>query len=167
MEHQRLIKNRVHPGVRIISGGQTGVDRAALDTAIELKLEHGGWCPQGRKAEDGIIAPRYRLHETADEKYDTRTRLNVQDADGTLILYRGALEGGTQLTARIAGQLRKPLMLVDLGQPAPVGEIRTWLSANHITTLNVAGPRESKNPGIYQEARRLLHTLFTSGVLAG
>lgn len=152
--------------MRIISGGQTGVDRAALDTAIELGLEHGGWCPQGRKAEDGIIACRYRLHETADDKYAARTRLNVQDADGTLILYCGSLAGGTQLTAQLAGQLHKPLLLVDLGNPAPVEEIRAWLSANHIATVNIAGPRESKNPGIYQEARRLLHTLFKAKDMA-
>jgi len=149
------------PSLRIYSGGQTGVDRAALDVAIELGLEHGGWCPQGRKAEDGAIHPKYRLREAGDREYSTRTRLNVQDTDGTLILHRGELEGGTELTAQIAGQMRKPLLVVDIEHPVDAGTLKEWLGHNRIATLNIAGPRESKHPGIYQQAVALLHRLLS------
>ena len=149
------------PLLRIFSGGQTGVDRAALDVAIELGLEHGGWCPQGRRAEDGSIHPRYRLRETADKEYAGRTRLNVQDTDGTLILYMGELEGGTEFTAELAGQLRKPLLMVDLDHPVDAGTLKNWLGQHHIGTLNIAGPRESKQPGIYAQAVFILRRLLS------
>src|SRR5438105_4205172 len=86
---------------RLISGGQTGVDRAALDWAIDHGLEHSGWCPKGRKAEDGVIPAHYDLQETASGRYEPRTRANVMEADGTLILNLGELNGGTLLTAEI------------------------------------------------------------------
>ena len=147
--------------LRIISGGQTGVDRAALDIAIELGLEHGGWCPQGRRAEDGRIPPHYRLRESAEYDYSSRTRLNVKDADGTLILYRGNLEGGSELTAYFARAMQKPLLLVDLDHPVTEGMIKDWLHQHHIGTLNIAGPRESKQPGIYEQAVDLLRGLLS------
>ena len=146
--------------LRIISGGQTGVDRAALDVAIELGLEHGGWCPQGRRAEDGAIPHRYRLKETPEYDYSIRTRLNVQEADGTLILYRNKLEGGSELTAYFTRDMRKPVLAVDLEKPAATTIIKDWLSQNRICVLNVAGPRESKNPGIYKQTLDLLHNLL-------
>ena len=142
--------------LRIISGGQTGVDRAALDMAIELGLEHGGWCPQGRKAEDGSIPPRYHLRETAEYNYSSRTRLNVKEADGTLLIYRGKLEGGTEQTAQFAGELHKPVLIVDLDNPVDAGTVKDWLHRHKIDTVNIAGPRESKQPGIYKETLDLL-----------
>src|SRR5688572_12994856 len=89
---------------RIVSGGQTGVDRGALDAAIALGIEHGGWCPRGRLAEDGQIPRRYQLTETKTSKYRERTERNVLDSDGTLILFRALLSGGTELTRRLAVQ---------------------------------------------------------------
>ena len=147
--------------LRIISGGQTGVDRAALDIAIELGLEHGGWCPQGRRAEDGSIPPRYRLRETAEKDYSIRTRLNAMEADGTLILYRGELEGGSELTVQFAGAMHKPVLIVDLDHPVAAGTVKDWLHRHHIGTLNIAGPRESKHPGIYNQAVDLLRGLLS------
>jgi len=147
--------------LRIISGGQTGVDRAALDIAIELGLEHGGWCPQGRRAEDGSIPPRYRLRETAENDYSSRTMLNVKEADGTLILYRGALEGGSEQTAQFADAMHKPVLIVDLDHPVATGTVKDWLHRRHIGTLNIAGPRESKQPGIYKQAVALLRGLLS------
>ena len=90
--------------LRVISGGQTGVDRAALDAAFELALECGGWVPAGRRAEDGPVDARYPLRETAAGDYETRTRLNVRDSDATLILTRGRPSGGTALT--VPGPMR-------------------------------------------------------------
>ncbi len=141
---------------RIVSGGQTGVDRAALDAAITLGLPHGGWCPSGRRAEDGPIPGHYRLRETASANYPVRTRQNVVDSDATLILYREALVGGTELTYRVARQVGKPFFLVDLAdRPAPALAIR-WLEDAAIETLNVAGPRESTAPGIAQQTYEFL-----------
>jgi hypothetical protein len=141
---------------RILSGGQTGVDRAALDAAMELGIPHGGWCPRGRLAEDGCIPQNYRLKETLSPDYSVRTRLNVRDADGTLILYREPLEGGTSLTWQIAVELEKPVLLVEMGFPPVFEAFHRWLLENAIHTLNIAGPRESQRPGIYHEAKVLV-----------
>ncbi|MBC8868949.1 MAG: putative molybdenum carrier protein [Planctomycetes bacterium] len=137
---------------RIVSGGQTGVDRAALDAAIALDLKHGGWCPRGRLAEDGRIPKRYRLNETESPEYPVRTEQNVVDSDGTLILYRNRLVGGTELTRRFARKHNKPCCLVDLGQSPDIQRVRQWLADHSIEVLNVAGPRESSSPGIGREA---------------
>lgn len=144
----------------IISGGQTGVDRAALDAAIENRIEHGGWCPRGRTAEDGIIDDRYRLRETDSADYAVRTRRNVRESDGTLILHTNRLEGGTALTAQVATTLHKPVLVIDLEQTIQNMQIENWINDNDINVLNVAGPRESKQPGIYQKAYVLLNSLF-------
>ncbi|MCS7238857.1 MAG: putative molybdenum carrier protein [Thermoguttaceae bacterium] len=149
--------------IKIISGGQTGVDRAALDTAIELGLSHGGWCPAERWAEDGTIPPRYQLEETPSSRPEVRTEWNVRDSDGTLILARGALFGGTAYTVEIARRLGRPCLIVDLRCPPPLAEIRDWICRHRIRRLNVAGPRESNAPGIYQEARDFLHRLLCEG----
>ena len=93
--------------VKIISGGQTGVDRAALDVAVELEIPHGGWCPKGRLAEDGRIPDSYKLRETTSREYAVRTEQNVLDSDGTLILYRESISGGTELTLRLAEKHRR------------------------------------------------------------
>lgn len=100
--------------MKIVSGGQTGVDRAALDTALELGLPCGGRCPRGRKAEDGPIPARYPLTETSSAEYAQRTEWNVRDSDGTLVLTRGQPTGGTALTIELAERLGKPYLVVDL-----------------------------------------------------
>jgi len=141
---------------KIISGGQTGVDRGALDAAIELGLEHGGWCPLGRLAEDGFIPARYALRQTDTEKYSDRTERNLLEADGTLILYRGELSGGTELTWQLCQRHGRPWLCVNLADEVDVPVIRQWLDRNRIATLNVAGPRESSSPGIEAQAREVL-----------
>ncbi len=148
---------------RIVSGGQTGSDRAALDFAIERGIEHGGWCPPGRPAEDGPIPERYRLRELPAGGYLQRTKQNVIDSDVTLILNLGKLEGGTLATLRFAQQLGKPHLLVSLDQGAQeeaLHQVRAWLREQSLETLNVAGPRESKRPGIYRLTYELLEGVF-------
>jgi hypothetical protein len=146
---------------KIISGGQTGVDRAALDVALELGVPCGGWCPRGRRAEDGPIDGRYPLEETPSAFYPVRTRWNVRDADATLILTRGQPDRGTALTREVAGRLRRPLLVVDVKQEVDVVAIRRWLEENAIAVLNVAGPRESSQPGIHAQAVKLLRCVLT------
>jgi len=145
---------------RIVSGGQTGVDRAALDAAIALGLPVGGWCPKGRRAEDGVIDPRYPLIETPDEQYAQRTAWNVRDSDGTLVLLFDNPSPGTNVTIEEANALGKALLLVDLTTNPEEMEILGWLEANGILVLNVAGPRESEAPGIYEAARAFLDDVF-------
>ncbi|MFG0267202.1 MAG: putative molybdenum carrier protein, partial [Rhodopirellula sp. JB055] len=148
----------------IISGGQTGVDRGALDAAIELNLPHGGWCPAGRIAEDGRIPDRYLLQEHASRHYPDRTEQNVIDTDATLILYRGKISGGTALTKRICGRESRPYLAVDLSSPKTAAKrIRTWLDKVRPANLNVAGPRESNSPGISDQTRQLLTHIFRGG----
>lgn len=142
--------------LRIVSGGQSGVDRAALDVALELGLPCSGWCPAGRRAEDGPIPARYPLSETVSTDYAERTRRNVQDADATLVLCAGALGGGTLLTVQAALEQDKPCLVIDLRRPWQAHELRCWLRVGAIGTLNVAGPRESGAPGIYARARECL-----------
>src|SRR5512135_124388 len=101
---------------RIVSGGQTGVDRAALDAARQLGLECGGWCPRGRRAEDGKVASGYPLRETPSEDYAQRTEWNVRDSDATLVLTHGRPAGGTALTIAVARRLGKPLLVLDLDE---------------------------------------------------
>lgn len=146
----------------VISGGQTGVDRAALDVAIELGLSHGGWCPAGRWAEDGTIPEHYRLQETPSSRPEVRTEWNVRDSDATLILARGKLFGGTAFTYQVARERGKPYLVVDLSSPPPPAEVRDWLVSHGVRRLNVAGPRESNAPGIYEEARKFLRCLLTA-----
>jgi hypothetical protein len=145
---------------RIVSGGQTGVDRAALDVARALGIECGGWCPRGRRAEDGPISPDYPLVETESPRYEERTERNVLDSDGTLILTRGELAGGTALTRELALRHGRPVLVVDLDWGASAGPVRAWIGSQGIATLNVAGPRESGAPGIYRAARALLEELL-------
>jgi hypothetical protein len=150
------------PLVRVVSGGQSGVDRAALDWAIRSALEHGGWCPSGRRAEDGAIDSRYRLRETRSYRYDERTERNVIDSDATLVLNLGPLDGGTARTVAFAQRHARPCLIVALDDVGPEGgsrRVRAWLRDHAIRTLNVAGPRESKRPGIYRLASDLLDRL--------
>jgi hypothetical protein len=145
---------------QIISGGQTGVDRGALDAAIAVGIEHGGWCPQGRLAEDGRIPDCYRLEETDSPDYPVRTESNVLYSDATLILYRSQLSGGTLLTVRIAEQHGRPSLAVDLDSPLAPAKIRQWFEEHHVEVLNVAGPRESQCPNIAKSARDFVMKLF-------
>lgn len=149
---------------RVVSGGQTGVDRAALDAAIALNMGHGGWCPAGRLSEDGSIPSRYQLDETESSDYPVRTERNVVDSDATLILYRDKLKGGTLLTRRICDRTGKPFLLVRIDRD-PVTVVRVWLAQQQPTTLNIAGPRESTCQGIYDQALDyLLKVWATAGV---
>lgn len=140
---------------RVVSGGQTGVDRVALDWALRHRIPHGGWCPKGRRAVDGIIPALYQLQETDTMAYAERTRLNVRDSDATLILNTGKLEQGTLLTLRHAAKLGRPhlVMALEDANPRTIGD---WLAAGHFATLNIAGPREENRPGIYARTLVLL-----------
>ncbi len=134
---------------RIISGGQTGVDRGALDAALRAGVGAGGWCPRDRIAEDGAIPAIYPLRETESSTYTERTARNVLDSDGTLILSNShTVTGGTAFTKYVAEQNGKPYLVVDLSSDVDPHAIIGWLESENIKILNVAGPRESQNPGI-------------------
>lgn len=136
----------------IVSGGQTGSDRAGLDFAIAHGLPHGGWCPSGRRAEDGPLDKRYQMRETEGEGYRQRTKRNVADSDATLIFNIGELSDGSLATLRLAERAGKPVWVVALDGARLTAEaerVRDWLAANRVAVLNIAGPRESKRPGIY------------------
>ncbi|RFO97850.1 molybdenum cofactor carrier [Rhodoferax lacus] len=146
----------------MMSGGQTGVDRAALDFAIESKLPHAGWCPRGRIAIDGVLPARYQLRETESDGYRQRTRLNVQDSQATLLLNVGALDGGTLQTLKFTQTMVRPCLVVqmDIADIANAAiDIQRWLEPHQIKTLNIAGPREEKRPGIYAMTFLLLRHL--------
>ena len=146
---------------KVVSGGQAGADRAALDWAIARGVPHGGWCPAGRIAEDGVLDARYQLQETEQSKYRPRTVLNVCGSDATLILNLGELDGGSLETRRIAECKGKPVRVVQLdtgSDEATIVELRDW--AREYSTLNIAGPRESKRAGIYLATLALLERLF-------
>lgn len=145
---------------KIVSGGQTGVDRAALDFALAHGIAVGGWCPKGRRAEDGIIPERYPLVETHRRDYPYRTLLNIRDSDGTLILFMNQLRGGSALTLKSAREERMPCMSIDLEKNYSLSTIAEWILDNRINVLNVAGPRESEHRGIHREALRFLYRLW-------
>lgn len=149
---------------RINSGGQTGVDRAALDFAIDHRYLHGGYCPKGRKAEDGRVPVRYQLVETDSEGYRQRTKRNIESSDATLILNTGELAGGSLETWRIAERSGKPIRVVALDDRLEenderVSQTRAWLRDNNVGALNVAGPREGKRPGVASLAYAFLDLL--------
>lgn len=146
--------------MKIISGGQSGVDRAALDFALKNHIPCGGWCPKGRLAEDGKIDPKYPLFETQSSMYSVRTRMNVDDSDGTLILYTGVISNGTSLTANYAMKQEKPLLLVNISISGGSVSILNWIEKYEIKVLNIAGPRESTSPGIYQMTVEFLANNF-------
>ena len=148
---------------KIVSGGQTGVDRAALDTAINNNIAYCGWCPRGRLAEDGAIDEQYDLKETKSNNYAQRTEWNVRDSDGTLILNTGPLQGGTALTANLATLQNKPFLIVNLDVQPDTTVIVEWITSNDIKILNIAGPRERKQPGIYKKTCQLLEKLIMQG----
>lgn len=144
----------------IVSGGQTGVDRGALDAALALGIEHGGWCPMHRQSEDGSIPSRYQLVELDGGDYAKRTEQNVIDSDATLVLYEGPLIGGTRLTVRFASLHAKPCLTQPLGRKFDPQRVRQWLAEIQPRSLNIAGPRESKYPGICEKAFAALLEIF-------
>lgn len=147
---------------KIISGGQTGVDRAALDAAIELGIACGGWCPKGRASERGPIPDHYPLMETPSADLAQRTDWNVRDADATLIIAQGKLTGGTALTRRLAHSMDKPCLVVEDAGETSAATVRAWLDEHRAKVLNVAGPRASADPQIYELARQLLRKVLAS-----
>lgn len=150
--------------IKIVSGGQTGVDRAALDVAIKRGIPHGGWCPKGRIAEDGRIDDCYKLIETDSDNYIQRTVMNVTDSDATLILYYDELSGGTLLTKEIAEKHKKPYLTVELNRYVYrkiIGETIEWLYTHKPEVLNVAGPRASSRPDFYSVAKRFIESVLS------
>lgn len=148
---------------KIISGGQTGVNRAALDAAIEFGIPCGGWCSRGRMAEDGPIDPRYPLRETKSQEYQIRTEANVIEAEGTLILTMGKLTEGAAYAAKVALRYRKPHLIVDLNKKIKPDTVLKWAVAHKVRAVNIAGPKESKKPGIYGKTRQFLQAVLAEG----
>lgn len=149
--------------LKIVSGGQTGADRAALDAALNTGVACGGWCPKGRKAEDGPIPARYPLNEMPTPSYPARTRRNVLDSDATLIVSFGPPDGGTALTVTCCRELDKPHLIIDAGQTdvsSAAGNVRDFVLQHGVRVLNVAGPRVSKQPGIHDFVYALVSRLL-------
>jgi hypothetical protein len=145
---------------KVVSGGQTGVDRAGLDAAREAGIPIGGYCPKGRLAEDGTVPDCYPMIELASERYATRTEKNVVESDGTLVLNMGELSDGTRATVDFARKHGKPFLVVQLDQMPGWQDALGWIEEHGCAVLNVAGPRESKHPGIYLQALEFLQLLF-------
>lgn len=153
---------------KIVSGGQTGVDRCALDVAIELNYEYGGWCSRGRKAEDGIIdqVTYSNLIETSTDEYPQRTKFNVTDSDGTLIIINSgenSIGRRTKLTINTAKKYKKPLFIFNLNENnINLNEIKIieWILTNNIQILNITGPREETTPGIHSLTQHFLRSLL-------
>ena len=145
--------------LKIIAGGQTGVDRAALEWALANGVPHGGWCPKGRKAEDGVIPPPFQLRETGSDNYSIRTRRNVRDSGGTVIFSeRAELTGGTKETAEFAKAIGKPLLKLvsSAGIQESATQLNSFLKEHGIVVLNVAGPRASEEPEVSQFVNAVL-----------
>lgn len=151
------------PVERIVSGGQSGVDRAALDFALAHGIPHGGWCPEGRLAEDGPIAFSYELKETPEADYPQRTEWNVRDSDGTVIFTLAVeLTGGSKLTAELAARLGKPWLHLSEASHGPRAAacLREFVRRHGVRVLNVAGPRASNEPGAPRFVIETLERLF-------
>jgi hypothetical protein len=156
--------------VKIVSGGETGVDRAALDVAIKLGIPHGGWIPRGRLAEDGHLPDSYALCETPTTVRAERTEKNVVDSEGTLIISRGDLSGGSHFSREMAIKHGRPWLHIDLNQPTAFRAavmIADWLAAHRVRVLNVAGPRAGKDPRIYQDTLALLESVLYLNLSTG
>jgi hypothetical protein len=150
--------------LKIISGGQTGIDRAALDVALKHGIECGGWCPAGRLDEFGRIPDRYPVQELKTGDFTERTLQNVKDSDGTVVIYTGNLGGGTEQTVRFCVELERPHQVIDAAQLSPedgANFIADFVGSNNIAILNVAGPRQSEWPEGYGYASRALESLLT------
>ena len=145
---------------KVISGGQTGVDRGGLDAAISLGIPHGGWCPKGRKAEDGKVPEEYLLEEIDTPDYKVRTERNIQESDVTLVLHFGPPTGGTLFTIQTARRMKKVCHFIDLRKYPKVEDAVKRLRGEKGSVLNVAGPRESKKIGAQDTARKFLTAVF-------
>lgn len=153
---------------KIISGGQTGADRAALDVAIKMEIPHFGWVPKGRLAEDGRIPDKYNLREMLTDIYAERTEQNVMDSDGTVILSHGELTGGSKLTLDLAKEHHRPCLHINLNktpQFVAATRINDWIRENDIKILNVAGSRASNDPEIYSDTMRILESALLIGMV--
>jgi hypothetical protein len=153
---------------KIISGGQTGADRAALDAAIHLGIPHGGWIPKGRIAEDGVLPGKYLLTEMPTKSYSKRTEKNVIDSDGTVIISNGKLTGGSAHTRTIAKKHGRPFLQIDLlalPKYRSSSKIVDWMTEYDIEVLNVAGPRASKDPTIYNDVAKIIEGVFYLGAV--
>lgn len=157
----------VPPNIAIVSGGQTGADRAALDFSIAHGIPHGGWCPRQRRAEDGAIPAEYLLRETPSSHYSQRTEWNVRDSDATVVFsIKARLTGGTRLTFELARRLDKPVLHLSREEadvPSAADRLRTFLDGEQARSLNVAGPRASQEPEIGDFVRAVLMTAFDVG----
>lgn len=149
--------------MKIISGGQTGVDRAALDVALKHGIECGGWCPAGRLDEFGRIPDQYPLQELEAGGFTERTMQNVKDSDGTVVIYPGDRHGGTEQTVRFCVELKRPHKLIDASK-LPTEDaaklIAEFVGNNKISILNVAGPRQSEWPEGYDYASRAVESFL-------
>lgn len=151
--------------LKIISGGQTGVDNAALRLAVSLGIPHGGWCPRGRRREDGVIPKRFRLQETPSRGYLQRTQWNVRDSDGTVIFSIAArLKGGSKKTAELARKRRKPCLHLSASERNVdhAAVLRQFIRQCRIRVLNVAGPRKSQEPTIGRFVARVIRAALRS-----
>lgn len=148
---------------KIISGAQTGADRAALDWAISHEIPHAGWCPKGRRAEDGIIPDLYNLVETPSKAYLQRTEWNVRDSDGTVIITTSStLAGGSKRTAEFANAHGKPWIHIYRGRYLPGQVLEDFVAKHRIKVLNIAGTRGSKDPKVYDYVLSVLDKAFDS-----
>lgn len=148
---------------KIVSGGQTGADQAALDAAIKLGIPHGGWIPKGRLTETGTLPDKYKLTEMPDTSYASRTEQNVIDSNGTVIISHGPLSEGSEFTRQMAVKHQRPWLHIDLDQtPAfkSAALISSWIDKNNIEILNVAGPRASKDSQIYFAVAKLIESVY-------
>ncbi len=148
---------------KIISGGQTGADQAALDAAIKLDIPHGGWIPKGKITENGPLSDKYQLDEMPTASYEERTEKNIIDSDGTLIVSHGRLTGGSALTRELAMENGKHWLHIDLNKISQFDaamKINKWLSEKYIEVLNVAGPRASKDSKVYQAVMDILISAY-------
>lgn len=145
---------------KVISGGQTGVDRGGLDAAKDVGIPHGGWCPKGRKAEDARIPEEYDLEEVGSFDYKVRTERNIEEADVTLVLCFGRLSGGTAYTVNVARRLGKVCHTVNLRKYPDPAQVVERLQGEKGSVLNVAGPRESKKIGAQAITRKFLREVF-------
>jgi hypothetical protein len=148
---------------KIISGGQTGADQAALDAAIKLGIPHGGWIPKGRITEDGPLSDKYNLIEMPTDSYSERTKKNIRESDGTLIMSHGRLTGGSEYTEKWAIKYDKPIVHIDLTSITPFDaavQINDWIVENDIKVMNIAGPRASLDSKIYQSVLDIIESVL-------
>jgi hypothetical protein len=148
---------------KIISGGQTGAEQAALDAAIQWQIPYGGWITKGRLTEAGILPDKYQLQEMSTDSYPERTKQNVIDSNGTLIISHGPLSGGSQFTQNIAIKHNKPYLHIDLNETDAFDaakQVYKWITVNKVETLNVTGPKAGKDPYIYRATLHFMEILL-------